>query len=139
MARPYPATFGNEIKLLGYNLASLDNANQYQLDLIWQAQTEPSNDYTVFIHLLQADGSCNPCLWQQDVMPQQNQYPTSRWLSDEVVTDSYQITLPPDTPTGSYRLEIGLYIAETGQRLQAVQPNGSESDAVLLESITVEN
>ncbi len=139
VARPYPATFGNEIKLLGYNLASLDNANQYQLDLIWQAQTEPSNDYTVFIHLLQADGSCNPCLWQQDVMPQQNQYPTSRWLSDEVVTDSYQITLPPDTPTGSYRLEIGLYIAETGQRLQAVQPNGSESDAVLLESITVEN
>jgi hypothetical protein len=72
-------------------------------------------------------------------MPQQNQYPTSRWLSDEVVTDTYQITLPPDTPAGSYQLEIGLYIAETGQRLQVVQPNGSESDAVLLESITVGN
>lgn len=137
--RPFPATFGNEIKLLGYNLSPLGQPDQYQLDLIWQAQTEPSNDYTVFVHLLQADGSCTPCLWQQDVMPQQNQYPTSRWLADEVVTDSYQIMLPPDTPPGSYQLEIGLYIAETGQRLQVVQPNGSESDAVFLESITVGN
>jgi hypothetical protein len=137
VARPYPATFGNEIRLLGYNLIPLDKPEQYQLDLIWQAQTEPGNDYTVFVHLLQAGGSCNPCLWQQDVMPQQNQYPTSRWLADEVVTDSYQITLPPETPAGSYQLEIGLYIAETGQRLQVVQPNGSEGDAVFLESITV--
>jgi hypothetical protein len=137
--RPYPNTFGNEIKLLGYNLTPLNESDHYQLDLIWQAQTEPSNNYTVFVHLLQANSSCNPCLWQQDVMPQQNQYPTSRWLSDEVVTDTYQITLPPDTPPGSYQLEIGLYIAETGQRLQVVQPNGSESDAVFLESITVGN
>lgn len=139
VARPYPATFGNEIKLHGYNLTPLNEPGQYQLDLIWQAQTEPGNDYTVFVHLLQDDGSCNPCLWQQDVMPQQNQYPTSRWLAEEVVTDSYQITLPPDTPPGSYQLEIGLYIAETGRRLQVVQPNGSESDAVFLEPIIVEN
>jgi len=139
VVRPYPATFGNEIKLLGYNLTQSDDPNQYQLDLIWQAETEPSKDYTVFVHLLQADGRCNPCLWQQDVMPKQNQYPTSRWLSDEIVTDSYQITLPPETPVGSYQIEIGLYIAGTGQRLQVVQPNSSTSDAVLLEPIAVEN
>lgn len=133
--RPYPAIFGNEIELLGYNLTQLDETDQYQLDLIWQAQTEPSNNYTVFVHLLQADGSCNPCLWQQDVMPQQNQYPTGRWLPDEVVTDSYQIILPPEIQSGSYPLEIGLYIAETGQRLQVVQPDQSESDALYLDPI----
>ena len=133
--RPYPATFGNEIDLLGYTLLSLADANQFQLDLIWQAQTVPSNDYTVFVHVLQADGSCAPCLWQQDVMPQQNQYPTSRWLANEVVTDSYQIQLPPDTPPGSYQLEIGLYIAETGQRLQVEQPLQPDGDLVYLEPI----
>lgn len=137
LERPYPATFGHEIKLLGYSLTPLDEPDRYQLDLIWQALSEPNNDYTVFIHLLQADGSCTPCLWQQDVMPQQNQCPTGRWLSHEVVTDSYQITLPPDTQPGSYQLEIGLYIAETGQRLQVVQPNQSEGDALYLEPIRI--
>ncbi len=135
MERPYPATFGNEINLLGYNLTPQDEPGQYQLDLIWQAQTEPSHDYTVFVHLLQQDGTCAPCVWQQDVMPQQNQYPTSRWLTNEVVTDSYQIQIPPGTPPGDYRLEIGLYIAETGQRLQVQQPNRPASDLVYLEAI----
>ncbi|MCB8927626.1 MAG: glycosyltransferase family 39 protein [Ardenticatenaceae bacterium] len=139
MKRPYPATFGNEIDLLGYNLTPLDDAGQYQLDLIWQAQTAPSRDYTVFVHLLQMDGTCSPCLWQQDVMPQQNQYPTSRWLTNEVVTDSYQIQIPPDTPPGDYRLEIGLYIAETGQRLQVIQPDRPEVDALFLEPILISN
>lgn len=137
MERPYPATFGNEIDLLGYTLTPLDEAGQYQLDLAWQAQTVPSRDYTVFVHLLQADGTCAPCVWQQDVMPQQNQYPTSRWLAGEVVIDSYQIQLPPDTPPGSYQLEIGLYIAESGQRLQVQQPNSPESDALFLEPLVV--
>lgn len=133
--RPFSATFGSEIDLLGYSLTPMAEANQFQLDLVWQAQTVPGNDYTVFVHLLQADGSCDPCLWQQDVMPQQNQYPTSRWLSSEIVTDSYQIQIPQNTPAGSYQLEIGLYLAETGQRLQVKQPNQPDSDLVYLESI----
>ena len=68
-------------------------------------------------------------------MPQQNQYPTSRWLAKEVVTDSYRIQLPPETPSGSYQLEIGLYIAETGQRLQIQKPNQTDGDLVYLEPI----
>lgn len=137
--RPYPATFGNEIDLLGYNLTPLNEDGQYQLDLIWQAKTAPSRDYTVFVHLLQQDGTCTPCVWQQDVMPQQNLYPTSRWLTNEVVTDSYQLQIPPSTTPGSYRLEIGLYISETGQRLQVIQTSRPESDALFLDPITVEN
>jgi hypothetical protein len=126
-----PLPLAMKSTLLGYTLTPLDDADQYQLDLVWQAQTVPSRDYTVFVHLLQADGTCAPCVWQQDVMPQQNQYPTSRWLAGEVVTDSYQIQLPPDTPPGSYQLEIGLYIAESGQRLQVQQPNSLETRRAL--------
>jgi 4-amino-4-deoxy-L-arabinose transferase-like glycosyltransferase len=133
--RPLFATFGNEIDLLGYTLTPLNDDNQFQLELVWQAKTIPSNDVTIFVHVLQEDGSCDPCLWQQDAMPQQNQYPSGRWLPNEVVTDSYQIQFPPDTPTGSYQIEIGLYLAESGQRLQVKQPNQSDSDLVYLEPI----
>ncbi len=126
---PLAATFGNEIVLRGYDLDPIDR-NKINLTLVWQAQTHPAADYTVFVHLLGQDGAC--CLWQADMMPRQNQYPTSRWLPDEVVAESYQITLPPDAPPGDYLLEVGLYIAENGRRLQVSVPSLPDSDTVIL-------
>ncbi len=128
------STFGNEIELLGYNLSP--NADGYVLDLIWQAQTSPTTDYTVFVHTLHPDGSC--CAWQQDAMPRQNTYPTSRWLPDEVIIDSYQITLPNEAEPGEYLIEVGLYIAENGTRLQVQGNNGEINDVVYLEPVIVE-
>ncbi|MCZ7669831.1 MAG: hypothetical protein M5U34_22965 [Chloroflexi bacterium] len=113
-------TFGNEITLLGYNLEP--TIDGYLLDLIWQAQSTPAADYTVFAHVLHPDGTC--CAWQQDVMPQQNSYPTSRWLPGEVVVDSYQIMLPDEAEPGEYGLEVGLYVAENGRRLPVQTVNG---------------
>ncbi len=95
----------------------------------------PTTDYTVFVHLLQPDGTCNPCAWQQDVMPQQGQYPTARWQVGEVVIDSYQIVLPAAAPPGVYPLEVGLYLAENGRRLQVTLPDGRSRDALLLQPI----
>lgn len=133
---PLDATLGNEIQLLGYDLEN-ETAASYQLSLVWQALTEPSSDYTVFVHLLTPDGIC--CVWQQDSQPQQGQYPTSRWLKDEVIVDHYQIELSPDLPPGDYPIEVGLYIAETGQRLQVVQPGLDEGDVVWLRPLLVES
>lgn len=130
--------FGNEIKLVGYDLDATETPNQYLLSLVWQALKEPTSDYTVFVHLLQQDGSCNPCVWQQDAMPQQNQYPTSRWLSDEYIVDSYPIVIPEGTETGAYPLEIGLYLAETGQRLQVLSPDAPENDVFYLRPFLIE-
>jgi hypothetical protein len=129
------AIFGNEIQLLGYSLNPTDEAGTYAFNLIWQAQQRPTADYTVFVHLLQPDGSCNPCVWQQDSVPQQGQYPTRRWQAGEVVIDRFEIILPEGTPPGSFPLEVGLYLAEDGRRLQATLPDGTSSDAILLEPI----
>lgn len=129
------ASFGQEITLVGYDLDSDPAANSYTLTLVWQAQARPSHAYTVFVHLLYADGTC--CVWQQDVMPRQNSYPTDRWLADEVVSDVYQIDLPADLPVGEYPLEVGLYLAETGQRLAVTQSGQPDADAVFLRPLPV--
>ncbi len=123
------ASFGSEILLAGYNLSTEGNGAN-KLTLVWQAIEEPTADYTVFIHVLEQDGTC--CVWQQDAMPRQNEYPTSRWLPGEVVEDEYQIVLPEDLPPGDYPVEVGLYIAETGQRLRVERPGEPENDTVLL-------
>lgn len=122
------ALFGNEIHLLGYDLTASGD-NQFDLTLVWQAETVPASDYTVFIHLLGLDGVC--CVWQADMMPQQNQYPTSRWQPGEVVVDAYQISIPDGAAPGEYVLEVGLYLAGNGRRLQASSAQSEASDAIL--------
>ena len=122
--------FGNEIRLLGYTLAPLTN-QQTELTLIWQAVTPPTHTYTVFVHLLRPDGSC--CLWQADQAPVQNSYPTSRWISAEVVIDTYPITLEK-SEKGEYPIEIGLYIAENGQRLKI---DGQNENSLAIQALII--
>jgi hypothetical protein len=133
MEVPLDATFGNEITLHGYNVQPGDG--DYELTLLWQAIAQPAADYTVFVHLLHPDGSC--CVWQQDVAPQQGQYPTTRWVPEEVVVDSYRLELPPEVAAGSYPMEVGLYLASSGQRLQVVVPGLRDGDVVNLRPLVV--
>ncbi|MDX1613475.1 MAG: glycosyltransferase family 39 protein [Candidatus Promineifilaceae bacterium] len=132
---PLAAVFGNEIRLLGYDKEPVD-AGQVELTLVWQAISRPAADYTVFVHLLDQQGVC--CLWQADRQPQEGSYPTSGWLPDEVVVDNYTITLPPDLPSGQYPLEIGLFVAESGQRLRVEMPGLRPADALFLRPVVVE-
>lgn len=131
------ATFGAEIALHGYSLTRNDK-NEYTLTLLWQALQPPAADYTVFVHALMPDGSCTPCVWQQDAMPQQNLYPTSRWQSGEYVVDTYQIELPPDLSPGIYPIEVGLYLADSGIRLSVETIIAHTGDALVFERIVVE-
>lgn len=127
------ALFGEDIRLAGYSLAGSDERRV--LELVWQAVQAPAADYTVFIHALNPDGTC--CAWQQDAMPQQNEYPTGRWQPGEYVVDSYTIELPPGSPPGDYPLEIGLYLAETAQRLPVTVDGEPAGDALLLSPISL--
>ena len=131
---PTQAVFGGEIALRSYEMTAVD-PDQAQLTLQWQAVQAPAADYTVFVHVLNQDGTC--CVWQQDSMPLAGSYPTSRWLAGELVNDAIRIVLPSDLPPGTYPLEIGLYIADTGQRLQVERAGQPAGDALLLEPLQV--
>lgn len=135
MQFPLAATFGDEIQLLGYDLLP-DGPGQFNLNLAWQALGEPSESYTVFVHVLERDGTC--CIWQQDVTPKQGTYATDGWLADEVILDEYVIMLPVDIPAGQYPLEIGLYLADSGRRLVAEMTGLRDNDALILRPLQVE-
>jgi hypothetical protein len=124
------ATFGNEIRLVGYDLAV------GELMLVWQALGSISADYTVFVHVLNPDGTC--CAWQQDTQPRQGSYPTSRWIENEIIADSYAITLPDDLPAGIYPVEVGLYLPTNGQRLSVNVPGLPDADFFYLQPLVIE-
>jgi hypothetical protein len=83
------------------------------LTLTWQAVTSVADDYTVFVHVLTPDGAK---IAQRDTRPCDGECPTDGWLPGEIVIERHQLTLAPDAPPGPYRLAVGLYLLETGDR-----------------------
>jgi hypothetical protein len=71
---------------------------------------------------------------QRDNQPVGGAYPTSLWLTGEVITDVYEIPVRASAAPGEHRLEVGMYVAETGARLPV---GGATDDAILLQTVTV--
>jgi len=136
-AVPLPdVRFGNEIMLVGWSgleETAVAAGGTIHYTLYWQANTPIQRPYTVFNHLLNANGDI---IAQQDNMPRHNQWPTTCWQPGEIIPDPYTMTLPPDLPTGTYRLEVGLYWLETGERLPIMLPDGETADSFPLSTIT---
>ena len=113
---------GPLIQLLGYGIDQ--QADKIDLTLYWQALAAPSIDYSHFVHLL--DPATGLPIAQHDAQPQNDTYPTSQWVPDEVVADRLSLLLP-DLPPGSYPLSVGLYLndSDTSPRLQRADGGGN--------------
>ncbi len=120
MARRVDVNFGEEITLLGYDLAR--EGDSLRLTLHWQAQARPAADRTVFVHLF--DPATERIAAQSDSPPRGGTYPTSQWAPGEVVSDAITLSLA-DVPAASYRLAVGLYGPGDAPRLPARLPDGT--------------
>jgi hypothetical protein len=99
---------GDALTLYGY---TLQTGQPFNLTLVWYADQSVNEDYTVFVHVVDANGVT---VTQRDVMPRDNSYPTSLWDRGEYVVDPHTFT---DLPAGRYTLRIGMYLQATGERL----------------------
>lgn len=123
------ARLGDALRLHGYTLAVRGGA--LRLELAWQAEDTVEEDYTVFVHVVDAGDNI---VAQQDRMPQDNGYPTSLWVAGEYVPDSYVF---PDLPAGHYRLRAGMYRQADGTRLPVRLPDGTTGDFMWLGEVEI--
>jgi len=116
---PREVVLGDKVRLLGYNIESgFRPGDNIHLTLFWQCLKEMDQDYTVFTHLVDEKQH----IWgQKDNPPVDGFYPTTKWEVGEIVRDQYDLTIPQDIAPGEYRLKVGMYLAETGERLRAVR------------------
>ncbi len=114
ITHPLTLDFGNEIQLLGYTRGTLQAGQPFTVTWIWQALTETEKDYTVFVHLVDATGKI---LAQVDEGPRHSTYPTSLWVAGEIVYDEHTLNVPNTLPPGPYKLQVGFYRQDTGERL----------------------
>jgi hypothetical protein len=68
---------------------------------------------------------------QVDAVPLDGARPMTSWLPGEYLSDSYTLALPTGLAAGVYRLEVGLYRPETGERLPVTTGSGAPTTAGL--------
>jgi hypothetical protein len=112
MAHRLDVAFGDGLDLLGYD--ARPGAERLALTLHWRARKRLDVPYKFFVHLYDAESG--EVVAQADVMPHDWSYPTTWWEEGEVVSD--EISLPlQDVPPGTYRVGVGVYHPDTGDRL----------------------
>ncbi len=112
-----PAKFGDTITLDQVDLSGmrLKRGSVLIVFLNWRATQPIADDYTVFAHLVNAQGTR---IATSDSAPRRGDMPTLQWQPNRPVIDALVIPIEGNAPLGeNYRLELGLYDANKGTRL----------------------
>ena len=90
---PRRERLGSAVQLAGYDLAPDPAApgDTVVLDLYWRVLEAPAEDYTVFVHLLDADGAL---VTQFDRPAGGDAGRSSSWRAGQTWRDSYPLTIP---------------------------------------------
>jgi len=121
---PVGATFGDQIKLKSVAIGGdLMPGGGLMVTLYWEALRPPDADFVVFVHLIDEQ---DKALASHDGRPMEGRYTTLAWLPGQLVPDEHLIALPAELTAGPYRLRVGLYRSETGDRLPLTDSEGQE-------------
>ncbi|MEM7330899.1 MAG: glycosyltransferase family 39 protein [Chloroflexota bacterium] len=103
--------------------------DQYELTLYWEVLTPPTSLVSAFVHMVNPDATN---FAQSDQWP--GGLPSDLWAAGQIIVDKHTIDLPDVDPPDLLELAVGVYTAENGVRLTAVdnQNNGISENRVFL-------
>ena len=110
-------TFEDGLRLIGQRFPSIVRTSEGQLPvkLLWEAHGAPAQDYTAFVHLLDAGGTQVSSF---DQPPATNRFPTHYWKPGDRSLSEFVLSLQPDLSAGTYQLWVGLYRADSQGRVR---------------------
>ena len=124
-ALPILANFDNAIQL---RQAEVTNHGDRELlvELFWSFTDQNDSDSIIdrpliaFVHVVGPDG----VVGQSDSVPSQGNWPSPWWRPGLIVHDQHVLELENDYNANQHQILIGLYIANTGERLMALDLEG---------------
>lgn len=117
----YPSglLFDGKIRLVAFDapgeIKPGPSSNKLPLKVLWRGEDKISEDYVIFVHLLNSAGQI---VAQRDTAPLQGKLDTSQWTPGELLADDQTLDLPPNLAPGRYKVELGVYRPTNGQRLK---------------------
>jgi hypothetical protein len=133
------ANFDDRVALLGADLVPdpVMLGGTLQVTVHLQALSDMDIPYTVFVHLLGADGRV---VTGHDGQPMGGERPTTSWVPGEFVSDAHQVHIPGDLNPGQYVVEVGFYDAGLSDlpRLPILDDDGQiAADRVIFGPVSV--
>jgi len=109
------AEFGQGVYLLDSDIRPPVQPGQpFEIDAGWTTAAPLAANYTIFAHLVDADGQI---IAQQDQQPLGGRYPTAVWQPGEVVSDTISIAAPAEASGKEICLRLGMYDLRSLERL----------------------
>ena len=143
---------GDFARLVGYDLSTLHNTpgSRVFLTLYWQAIKSSAFDYSVYIHLWDAQAQQLRGVWGGEPVSGafsvwqgvagdhfSDPYHTRLWQPGEYIKDEWVLDIAKDTPPGTYQLRVGLFDPIGGNRLAVLKDGQPAGDGVVLAAFTV--
>jgi hypothetical protein len=129
------AIIGDFAQFIGHDMVSLiwQRGEKIILTLYWRPtdQAPPPQDFSIYIHLLDADGQW---LTGWDGGPLQNAYSTRFWRPGESLLDYWELRIPADIPRGPAQLRIGMYDPLANARLPVTVNGEAVGDGLTIET-----
>lgn len=111
------------VTLSSYGIKQGDDG--IHVTLAWQRNTPIHEDYSWFVHLLDASGQI---VQQQDRAPQGGYAPASTWQDNTTISDHLFFPLEPGTDRSGWQLRIGYVDSASGERLTVTSPTDQPID-----------
>ena len=128
-----PVDFNHSLELIGYTIkpSTVKPGDSLRVETDWRVTGPVPDDLILFTHVYRTP---NEVLAQQD---QLDVVGSSLKLGDVFVQEHEFITIPPDTPAGSYWVGIGAYHKDTGERWPIFVGDQQSADRILLQQVQV--
>jgi len=128
-----PIDFNHAVELIGYQIKpqEVKPGESVRVITYWRVTGTLPADLIAFTHLYRTP---------TEVMAQQDQLDVdgpSLQPGDVFVQSHEFVVVPPDTPSGTYPLGIGLYRKDTGERWPILVGDQRVADRILLSSVQV--
>jgi hypothetical protein len=114
-------------------VSALKPGESLGLRTFWQVEQPFAQDFFIFVHLVDADGST---VTQRVTPPWQGRFPTSSWHAGSLVVDVNDLPLPPNLAPGVYTLKAGMFDPATGAH-PSMTLDGQPVDRIDIGRITI--
>jgi hypothetical protein len=130
-------TYGGRARLLraGVEPRRAHPGDEVGVRACWEALKPMSEDYTVFVQLL---GPKDLIVGARRTYPGLGRFPTSLWEVGRAFCETYAVTVHDGAGAPvRYRVEVGLFNSETGERLDARDAAGDSISPPVVGSVAV--
>jgi hypothetical protein len=129
--------FAPNFSLDGYDLPSQATVgDNVTVDFWWSTEQALDLELTQFLHWFNSETGEYIIF---DQIPFAGAFPTQDWSANLLANDAWTITLPDDMPTGTYRVQTGMFYIENGERVPVTDSDGNSilDNSIVLGTVLV--